>query len=105
MVSVELAFGSLGAALALIVMAWTLALIGLLVRCQDTAAEVARQEARGDRAAVAKAVADRPSGARERVQRDGERVRVRVELLARPWASWLPAVPLDAAAVVLQEPG
>lgn len=105
MVSVELAFGSLGAALALVVMAWTLALVGLLVRCQDTAAEVARQEARSDRTAVAKAVADRPAGARVQIKHDGDLVRVRVELLARPWTDWLPAVPLHAAAVVLQEPG
>lgn len=104
MVTAELAFASIGAALACILLAWTLTLLGLLVRCQDTAAEVARQEARADHSAVAKALADRPSGAKVDVQQDAEQVTVRVELSARPWATWLPTVPLSAKAVVLREP-
>lgn len=105
MVSVELAFGSLGVALAVIAIAWTLALVGLLVRCQDTAAEVARQQARADHSAVAKAVKDRPEGAKVLIDHDEEQVRVKVTLRAQPWVSWLPSVPLQATAVVLREPG
>ncbi len=104
MVTIELAFASIGAALAGVLLAWTLTLVGLLVRCQDTAAEVARQEARTDHSAVARAVADRPSGAKVIVQQNGEQVTVRVELAARPWAAWLPAVPLVTSATVLREP-
>jgi hypothetical protein len=104
MVTVELAFGSLGAALACVLLTWTLTLVGLLVRCQDTAAEVARQEARTDRSAVARAVADRPRGATIAVRQDEQQVTVRVDLAARPWASWLPAVPITTSATVLREP-
>ncbi len=104
MVTAELAFASMGAALACVLLAWTLTLVGLLVRCQDTAAEVARQEARADRSAVAKAVADRPKGAKVDVRQDAEQVTVRVELAAQPWAAWLPTVPLSGSATVLREP-
>ena len=104
MVTAELAFASMGAALACVLLAWVLAVIGLLLRCQQTAVEVARQEARGDRAAVAHAVADRPSGARVTVSRDGGLVEVQVKRAARPWADWLPTVPLVADAAVQQEP-
>lgn len=105
MVTAELAFASLGAALATVALAWVLTLVGLLVRCADTAAEVARQEARTDRSAVAAAIADRPAGARVEVEHRGERVLVTVVVAARPWAGWLPAVPLRATAQVVREPG
>lgn len=104
MVTAELAFASMGAALACIVLAWTLTLVGLLVRCQDTAAEVARQEARSDHSAVAQALGDRPAGSTVAVSQDADRVTVRVQLAARPWAAWLPSVPLTATASVIREP-
>lgn len=104
MVTAELAFASIGAALACVLLAWVLALVALLIRCQDTAAEVARQEARSDRTAVAKATADRPKGARVTVRQIGEQVTVRVQLAAQPWTRWLPSVPLTAEATVLREP-
>ena len=104
MVTAELAFASLGAALACVAMAWVVALVGLLLRCQETAVNVARQEARGDLAAVDRAMAGRPTNARITVSRDGQLVRVRVDLAARPWADWLPTVPLGATAAVQQEP-
>ncbi|MCC6496303.1 MAG: hypothetical protein IT193_08590 [Propionibacteriaceae bacterium] len=104
MVTAELALASIGAALACVLLAWALALVGLVLRCQQTAVEVARQEARGDRAAVVRALADRPRGATVTVRRDRERVRVLVELAARPWAAWLPTVPLSVGAAVQREP-
>jgi hypothetical protein len=104
MVTAELAFASLGAALASVLMAWALTLVGLLVRCQDTAAEVARQAARSDHSALSRAVSDRPRGASVAITQDAEQVRVRVELAARPWADWLPSVPIAAAASVIREP-
>jgi len=104
MVTAELAFASIGAALAAVALAWLLAVLALLVRCQDTAAEVARQEARGDRSAVAKAIADRPDGARVTVSNHGEEARVTVRLEARPWADWLPSIALATNASVIREP-
>jgi hypothetical protein len=104
MVTAELAFASIGAALACVVLAWVLALVGLLLRCQATVVEVARQEARGDREAVARVLAERPDGARVSIAHDRSRVRVRLELAARPWAAWLPTVPLTVSAAVEQEP-
>ncbi len=104
MVTAELALASLGAACGCAALAWVLAVLGLLVRCQDTAAEVARQEARADRSAVATAIADRPPGAQVQVSAVGDQIRVRVELAAQPWVSWLPAIPISASATVLREP-
>ena len=104
MVTAELAFASLGAAFACVLMAWVLTVVALLVRCQDTAAEVARQEARADHSAVEEAMAGRPEGAAVTVRRDGQQVSVRVDLAARPWADWLPTVPLTAGATVVREP-
>ena len=104
MVTAELAFASIGAALACVLLAWVLVLVGLLLRCQATVVEVARQEARGDREAVGRVLAERPEGARVSVSHDGGRVRVRLELAARPWAEGLPSVPLTASAAVEQEP-
>ena len=104
MITAELAFASIGAALACVLLAWTLTIVGLLVRCQDTAAEVARQEARGDQAAAQQARAGAPAGARVGVSRSSGKVTVVVELAAQPWAGWLPSVPLSARATVLREP-
>jgi hypothetical protein len=104
MVTAELAFASMGAALAGVLLAWVLALVGLLLRCQAMAVEVARQEARGDAEAVARVLSERPAGSMVAISHDGGRIRVRVELAARPWAEWLPAVSLTAGAAVEQEP-
>lgn len=104
MVTAELAFASLAMVAAVVLIAWLLTLLMLLAQCQQVAAEVARQEARGDHSAVAKALADRPAGAAVRVDTVSGQVRVEVALEARPWASWLPGVELRAAAAVLREP-
>ena len=104
MVTAELALASIGAAVACVLVAWVLALVGLLLRCQATVVEVARQEARGDSEAVARVLAARPDGARVTISHDDGRVRVRIELAARPWSEWLPTVPLTADATVAQEP-
>ncbi len=104
MVTAEFAFASLAMAGAVVLIAWFLTLLMLLAQCQSVAAEVARQEARGDHRAALQAQADRPPGATVRVGVARGLVRVEVVLDARPWASWLPAVPLHAEASVLQEP-
>jgi hypothetical protein len=103
MVTAELAFAWLFVAGFVILVAWVVALLLLLASCQATAGEVARQEARGDHAGAQLAIADAPAEAEVEIFRTGESVRVRVSLAARPWASWLPAVPLQTQAQVLVE--
>ena len=104
MVTAEFAFASLAMVGAVVLIAWLLTVVMLLAQCQGLAGEVARQAARGDRSAVAKALADRPPGADVQVSAAGGQVHVRVALNARPWAPWLPGVPLRADATVLEEP-
>lgn len=105
MVTVELAFAMLGAAGVAVVISWLVTVLGLLIQCQDTAAEVARQEARGDTVAADRARQDRPRDADVTVRRADRAVTVVVALHARPWATWLPAVPLTVQATVLAEEG
>lgn len=105
MVTAELGMASLLLAVAVVVVAWLVAVLGLLISCQNTAWEVARGQARGDQAAVRQATAQAPTGARVDVTRSSGKVTVRVELGAQPWANWLPVVPLSAQAAVLLEPG
>jgi type II secretory pathway component PulK len=104
MVTLELALASLGAAAVLVLLAWVLTVVMLLVRCQDTATGIARQEARGDHAAAVKVASSGPDRARVSLRHDQDRIEVTVTLEARPWASWLPSVPLAAAATVIAEP-
>jgi hypothetical protein len=104
MVTAELAFATLGAAAVLALLAWTLTVVMLLARCNDLATAVARQEARGDQAAVTKILQQRPTGARVSVREESDEVVVTVELAARPWADWLPSVPLAVTATVMREP-
>jgi hypothetical protein len=104
MVTLELALASLGAAAVMVVLAWVLTVIVLLVRCQDTATGVARQEARGDAAASAAVASRRPEGARVGIGRGHGEIHVVVDLEARPWATWLPAIPLSASAMAIPEP-
>ena len=63
MVTVELAVTTLAALALLMMMAWGISLIVLQLRLVDTAAAVARQAARGDRAAVTRIKAAAPTGA------------------------------------------
>jgi hypothetical protein len=104
MVTVEIAFASLGAAAALAVLAWVLTLVMLLARCGDLATAVARQEARGDHAAVTKILQAKPDGATVQIRQRAEQITVTVKLAARPWAEWLPSVPLTSSATVIREP-
>ena len=104
MVTLELALASLGATAVLVVLAWVLTVVMLLVRCQDTATGIARQEARGDHAAAARVAAAGPQGAEVETRHDQDQILVTVTLAARPWADWLPSVPLTARATVIGEP-
>ena len=105
MVTAELAMGSLFVAGFVGMVAWVIALLMAWTVCQNTAAEVARQEARGDVQASTQAQHDKPAGAIVTVSHHGGTVRVDVTLRAQPWASWLPVVPLSASAEVVAEKG
>jgi hypothetical protein len=104
MVTAELAVAILAAFSVFVLLCWGLYLVVVQLRCVDTAAGVARQEARGDRTASATLRAAAPAGSSVRVQRRGDRVQVTVSVTVRPFAHGLVAVPLSARAVVVAEP-
>ena len=104
MVTVELAVTTLAAMALLMMMAWGIYLVVMQLRLVDTAAAVARQAARGDRAAVTQLKAAAPDGAAVAVVEKTDLVTVTVRLAARPLAGWLVTVPLTAQAQVVPEP-
>lgn len=104
MVTIELALAGLGAVAMVVLLAWVLSALMLWGACQDLATGVARQEARGDAAAVTEILNHRPPGAQVGVRRVEGRVVVQVDLAAHPWAEWLPSIPLHAEATVIAEP-
>lgn len=105
MVTAELAVSILTVLVVSVTLSWGVFLLVMQLRCLDTAAQVARQAARGDTAAVRQAKAQAPAGSRVTVSTAGSVTRVEVELTARPLAEWLVSVPLRAHAEVATEPG
>lgn len=104
MVTVELALAMISLTLATVAGLWLVWVLGQQLRCVDTAGEVARQIARGDRAGAERAAAGRPAGSNITTRRESGDAVVEVRLDARPFAS-LPTVPLRAQARVALEPG
>lgn len=104
MVTAELAVATLAALAIMALLSWGIALLVTQVRCIDTAAEVARQAARRDEAAVALARREAPAGAQVAVSRTDGLVRVQVSLVARPFGPRFVGVPLRARAEVVPEP-
>jgi hypothetical protein len=113
MVTAELAVATLAAGALLAALSWGVHLITLQLRCIDSAAEVARQAARGDAAAVAAAKARAPLGAAFSLRRTVELVTVEVRLPVHPFrfgavssgsATELGMVSLHAEATVVPEP-
>jgi hypothetical protein len=114
MVTAELAVATLAAGGMLIMLCWGIFLMSVQLRCIDSAAEVARQIARGDDAAATAARGRAPEGAAFEINRSSELVTVGVRVAVRPFAfrsgaapaaSGLPAVSLNAEARVVPEPG
>ncbi|NYE71616.1 TadE family type IV pilus minor pilin [Microlunatus parietis] len=105
MVTAELAVSILAALALLSLLSWGIGLIVLQLRCGDTAAEVARQAARGDEAGIARAKRDAPDGSVIMIDKSGDTTIVTVRLEARPMSALVPAVPLTASAEVVTEPG
>src|SRR6476660_3671364 len=101
MVTAELAVATLAALAMLTMMCWGVYLVVIQLRCTDTAAAVARQAARGDKAAASWAEAAAPHGAKVVVERRPNLVAVTVRVEAKPIAGWLVAVPLEARAEVV----
>ncbi|MFC7623247.1 TadE family type IV pilus minor pilin [Microlunatus sp. GCM10028923] len=105
MVTAELAVSILAALALLSLLSWGIGLIVLQLQCGDTAAEVARQAARGDETGIARAKQDAPDDAVIMIDRSGNTTIVTVRLEARPLSALVPAVPLTASAEVVTEPG
>ena len=104
MVTAEMAVAILAALTVVIMLSWAIQVVVLQLRCVDTAAEVARQAARGDDAAVRTAKRDAPVGAEVTVVNRGGVTSVAVRLQAKPPVRGLPTVPLEAAAQAVNEP-
>jgi hypothetical protein len=104
MVTAELAVTTLAACAVLTMMCWGIYLIVTQLRCVDVAAAVARQAARGDDAAVAKAKGGAPPSATILIDKGPSLVTVTVKVKARPLGRWLVAVPLEARAQLIPEP-
>jgi hypothetical protein len=105
MVTAELAVATLAAVALLTMMCWGVYLVVIQLRCTDTATAVARQVARGDKAAASRAQAAAPTGAKVVVERRASLVVVTVRIRSKPLATWLVTVPLEARAEVVPEPG
>ena len=101
MATAELAMISVVVAMVAALVVWLLSALMMLNLCQITANEVARQDARGDRAAAARAERDAPRGAR--VQRSRVAGAVVVEVTADARFGTLGSVPVSARARVLDE--
>ncbi len=104
MVTVELAVATLAALVIMLLLSWGIYLMVVQVRCIDSAGEVARQAARGDDAAVARARREAPAGSRVQISRSEGLVRVTVSVVAKPLTTRLVGVPLRARAEVVPEP-
>jgi hypothetical protein len=104
MVTAELAVTTLAAFAVLTMMCWGIYLVVTQLRCVDAAAAVARQAARADAAAVAKARTGAPTGATIMIEKRPNLVTVTVRVRARPLGRWMAGVPLEARAQVVPEP-
>ena len=104
MVTAELAVTTLAAFAVLTMMCWGISVVVTQLRCVDAAAAVARQAARGDDTAVAKAKAGAPSGAAITIDKRPNLVTVTVRVKAHPLGRGLASVPLEAHAHVVPEP-
>lgn len=83
-VTVELVFGILIVIIVTALFGWAILLYGTQVAAVNTAESLARQAARGDQAAVAKAKRRAPHDARVSINEKGPNVRATVRIEARP---------------------
>jgi len=102
MVTAELAIGLLTATMVTVVLCWGVNLLSISTQCADVAAQIARAEARADKAATAIARQHLPAGAAVTVDITQTEVRVRVELVVR--LGHLLSLPVSGRAVMPREP-
>ncbi|WP_169337908.1 TadE family type IV pilus minor pilin [Propionicicella superfundia] len=105
MVTAEIAAGTLLVAAMAVVMAWVGGVIVLQQRVNDSAVQIARQQARGDTESLARARAAAPEGSVVEIAREkGEYV---VTVRCRPQAPvrWLAGPEVSGTARVQAEPG
>ncbi len=105
MVTAELAVAISAAVIVMVMLCWGIFLLVLQLRLVDTAGAVARQAARGDRAAAGRAQAAAPRGATIHTERGKASTRVTVRLEADPFGQLTPTVRLGARAEATNEPG
>ena len=102
-VTTELAFAALGIGVAVVLCAGILSVCLAQIRCHDAAAEIARQGARDDLAAVQEIESRLPPTATVEISQQGDQVVVSVSLEVRPWGQWLPALTVHSDASVVHE--
>ncbi|MCL2470693.1 MAG: hypothetical protein FWF25_02985 [Propionibacteriaceae bacterium] len=105
MVTVEMAFAALGLGLALAIGTGFLGVVLGQVQCGDAAAQIARQEARDDVAAVNEITGRLPDSASVHVTHESDRVVVTVTIDLRPWGTYLPTFQVHSTASVVPEAG
>lgn len=100
MVTIELAIGLLSVVTITVFMFWIVQLGVVQAKCVDTATQVARQLARGDKAAAKKAMAAKPAGAKVITSRTAKEIRVEV-LVSKKYLGI--AVPISGTANYMTE--
>ncbi|MDR2930423.1 MAG: hypothetical protein LBV06_05915 [Propionibacteriaceae bacterium] len=96
--TVEMALAALGVGAALVGCIGGFSAGLAQLRCEDAAAEIARQAARDDRVAV-DAIAERlPTDAVVKVESRPSQVHVTVVMDMHAWGEWLPAITLTGEA-------
>lgn len=103
MVTIEIAIGVLTLGILACFLGWIIHLAALQAQCFETAAQVARQVARGDEASAQRAKETAPQGARVSVQIQGEDVQASVRLETALFG--VGPIPVEAVATCPREPG
>ena len=104
-VTVEMAFAALGISLALVFCVGVLQ-IGLgQIHCNDATAEIARQAARDDLAAVNEVTQRLPDSSSVTIDLEEDRVVVSVSIRLHPWGTWLPSIDVRSTSTAIREGG
>ena len=80
MVTAELAIGILSATMLAVCLCWGVSLVVVHTECTDVAAQIARADARGDKASSTEAKKHAPAGSTIAVEKTGDQVNVSVSV-------------------------
>ncbi|MDR1266517.1 MAG: hypothetical protein LBK42_13415 [Propionibacteriaceae bacterium] len=105
LVTLEIAFGTIGLAALVYLLIGLFGIAVMQVRCVDAASDLTRQAARGDVAAVLRITDDLPGVAVVTRSDAGDMVRVRLDITFRPWGSWLMPITVTAESETRREGG